>query len=276
MVHMTGDRAPARREPAEIDTSVAHASRVYDYFLGGATNFEVDRAAAAHMADALGGVDVAQAHVRANRSFLVGAVRRLADEGIRQFLDIGTGVPNGTNTHAVAQEAAPDSRIVCVDNDPIVLAHAHQLIKSTPQGAAAFIEADLRNPEQILAQAAATLDFTQPVAIMLVAILHALGDHDDRYGLVSTLVDAAPSGSYLAMSHIASDITPAETEDAIGRLNEMAKETYVTCSAAEFARYFDGLELLDPGITRVDLWSRDESEPPQAMTPFHAGVARKP
>lgn len=267
---------PKNRRPAEIDTGVAHASRVYDYFLGGTTNFEVDRAAAQHLADAVGGLDVAQAHVRANRSFLVRAVRRLADEGIRQFLDIGTGVPNDTNTHAVAQDCAPESRIVCVDNDPVVLAHAHQLIKSTPQGAAAFIDADLRNPDHILTQAAATLDFTQPIAVTLVSIVHALGDHDDRYGLVSTLVDALPAGSYLAMSHLASDITPAETEEAIRRLNESAKETYVICSAAEFARYFDGLELVDPGIVRVDEWGRDENEPPEVVTPFHAGVARKP
>jgi S-adenosyl methyltransferase len=214
--------------------------------------------------------------VRANRSFLVRAVRRLAGEGIRQFLDVGTGVPNDTNTHAVAQEAAPESRIVCVDNDPIVLAHAHRLIKSTPEGAAAFIDADLRNPDHILAQAAATLDFSQPIALMLVSIVHALGDHDDRYGLVSALVDALPSGSYLAMSHLANDVTPAETKEAIRRLNEMAKETYVLCSADEFARFFDGLELIEPGVTRVDEWGREETDPPEAVTPFHAAVARKP
>jgi len=270
------ETARRNNDPTEIDTSVAHASRVYDYFLGGTTNFAVDRAAAEHLADAIGGLDVARAHVRANRSFLVRAVRRLADEGIRQFLDVGTGVPNDTNTHAVAQEAAPESRIVCVDNDPIVLAHAHRLIKSTPEGAAAFIDADLRNPDHILAQAAATLDFSQPIALMLVSIVHALGDHDDRYGLVSALVDALPYGSYLAMSHLASDVTPAETKEAIRRLNEMAKETYVLCSADEFARFFDGLELIEPGITRVDEWGRQETDPPEVVTPFHAAVARKP
>jgi S-adenosyl methyltransferase len=270
------DSTPRNSQPAEIDTSVAHASRIYDYFLGGTTNFEVDRAAAEHLADAIGGLDVARAHVRANRSFLVRAVRRLAGGGIRQFLDVGTGVPNDTNTHAVAQACAPESRIVCVDNDPIVLAHAHRLMKSTPEGASAFIDADLRNPDHIVTQAAATLDFTQPIALMLVSIVHALGDHPDRYGLVSTLVDALPSGSYLAMSHLASDVTPAETKEAIRRLNQMAKETYVTCSAAEFARFFDGLELIDPGITRVDQWGHDETEPPDTVTPFHAGVARKP
>jgi SAM-dependent methyltransferase len=264
------------REPAEIDTSVAHASRVYDYFLGGTTNFEVDRGAAGFLADAIGGLDVACAHVRGNRAFLVRAVRRLVGEGIRQFLDIGTGVPNDTNTLAVAQGAAPEARVVCVDNDPVVLAHAHQLVQSTPQGAAAFVDADLRDPQRILDRAAETLDFTQPVGLVLVSMVHALGDHPDRYGLVSRLVDALAPGSYLVMSHLASDITPAETEEAIRRLNERAAEVYVLASAEEFARYFDGLELIEPGITRADQWDQDEPDGSSIVVPFHAAVARKP
>jgi hypothetical protein len=260
----------------EIDTTVAHASRVYDYFLGGTTNFEVDRQAAGFLADALGGLDVASAHVKGNRAFLVRAVRRLVDEGVRQFLDVGTGVPNDTNTLAVAQAAAPESKVVCVDNDPVVLAHAHQLMRSTPEGAAAFIGADLRDPQRIIDQAAAILDLTQPVGLMLVSMVHALGDHPDRYGLVSELVGALAPGSYLVMSHLASDITPEEVEEATRRLNERAAEVYVLASAEEFARYFDGLELLDPGITRADQWAQDETEECPIVVPFHAGVARKP
>jgi hypothetical protein len=271
-----GDGAQRNREPAEIDTSVAHASRVYDYFLGGTTNFEVDRAAAGFLAEALGGLDVACAHVKGNRAFLVRAVQRLVDEGIRQFLDIGTGVPNDDNTLAVAQAAAPEAKVVCVDNDPVVLAHAHQLVRSTPEGAAAFIDADLRHPRQIIDRAQETLDLDQPIGLMLVSMVHALGDHPDRYGLVSELVDAVPSGSYLVMSHLASDITPEETEEAVRRLNERAAEVYVLASADEFARYFDGLELLEPGIVRADLWGQDEPDDPSIVCPFHAAVARKP
>lgn len=271
-----GEAMPRNSEPGEINTSAAHASRVYDYFLGGTTNFEVDRAAAGYLADAMGGFDVASAHVKGNRSFLVRAVHRLVGEGIRQFLDVGTGVPNDTNTLAVAQAAAPEARVVCVDNDPVVLAHAHQLMTTTPEGKAAFIDADLRNPERILAQAKETLDLTQPVGLMLVSIVHALGDHPDRYGLVSALVEAVPSGSYLVMSHLANDITPEETEEATRRLNERAAEVYVLASAADFARYFDGLELLEPGITRVDEWGKGADDDPEVVVPFHAGVARKP
>jgi len=271
-----GEAGPRSTEPADIDTSVAHASRVYDFFLGGTTNFEVDRAAAGYLADAMGGYDVASSHVKGNRAFLVRAVQRLVDQGIRQFLDVGTGVPNDTNTLAVAQAAAPESRVVCVDNDPVVLAHAHQLVKSTSDGDAAFIDADLRNPRRIIEQAGETLNFTQPIGLLLVSMVHALGDHPDRYGLVSTLVDALPAGSYLVMSHLASDITPEETEDAIRRLNERAAEVYVLASADEFTRYFDGLELLDPGVTRVDEWGKGPDDEPEVVVPFHAGVARKP
>jgi SAM-dependent methyltransferase len=255
---------------------VAHASRVYDFFLGGTTNFEIDRQAAGFLADAIGGLDVACAHVKGNRHFLVRAVRRLVDEGIRQFLDIGTGVPNDTNTLAVAQAAAAEARVVCVDNDPVVLAHAHQLMVSTPEGAAAFIDADLREPRRIVERAAATLDLTQPVGLMVVSMVHALGDHPDRYGLVSTLVDALAPGSYLVMSHLASDITPAETEEAIRRLNERAAEVYVLATADEFARYFDGLEIVAPGVTPADRWGQDEPEDASIVVPFHAAVARKP
>ena len=273
---MTGDSTPISQEPAGIDANVAHASRVYDYLLGGVTNFEVDRAAANHLADALGGFDIAEAHVRANRWFLVQAVEHLADAGIRQFLDIGTGVPNDTNTHVVAQRRAPEARVVCVDNDPIVLAHAHQLFRSTPEGSAAFIDGDIRKPRAILAEAAGTLDFNQPVAVMLVAIVHAVGDHDNRKDLVTTLVDAAPPGSYLAMTHLASDINPAETAEATRRLNQASRETYVAASTDEFARYFDGLDLVGPGITRVDQWGTQEADASAIVAPFHAAVARKP
>lgn len=163
-----------------------------------------------------------------------------------------------------------------------MLAHAHRLVRSTAEGAAAFIDADIRNPDDILAGAAATLDLNQPVGLMLVAIVHALGDvgdHEDRCRIVSQLVDAVPSGSYLAMSHIASDIQAEETAEATRRLNEMSVESYVQCSTAEFAQFFESLELVGPGITLVGQWQPDEAEPSSPgvrVTPFHAAVGRKP
>ena len=213
----------------------------------------------------------------ANRAFLARAVRFLAGEaGIRQFLDIGTGMPAGNNTHEVAQFVAPESRVVYVDNDPIVLAHARDLLTSTEQGATAYIQADLRDTQAILGQAARTLDFSQPVAIMLLGILHLISDAEDPYRIVAQLLDAVPAGSYLAISHPASDIHPTQAE-AQRRYNERVSTPQTMRNHAEVCRFFDGLSLVSPGVVYVHTWRPDPgSEVPGDVTSAHGGVGRKP
>lgn len=279
---MTVRRANGDEWPGEIDTTVAHAARVYDFYLGGVKNFEVDRIAAEHAAAVHpGGLDTVQASVRSNRAFLVRAVNYLVGEaGIRQFLDIGSGIPNGTNVHAAAQGTAPECRIVYVDNDPVVLAHAHQLT-STPEGAVDYIQGDLRDPKSILDRASETLDFGQPVAVMLVGILHFFPPADDPYGIVGRLLEAVPSGSYLVICHLASDIHADEMTEVARRFNETTNETWFLRSNADVARFFDGLHLVDPGVVQVDHWRPHDGPepvlPPDGrVNPLHVGVARKP
>lgn len=279
---MTVRRGNGDEWPGQIDTTVAHAARVYDFYLGGVTNFEVDRIAAEHAAAVHpGGVDTVRASVRSNRAFLVRAVDYLVGEaGIRQFLDIGSGIPNGTNVHAAAQGTAPGSRIVYVDNDPVVLAHAHEL-KSTPEGTVDYIRGDLRDPESILDRASDTLDLGQPVAVMLVGILHFFPPADDPYGIVGRLLDAVPSGSYLVLCHVASDIHAEEMAEVARRFNKTTNETWFLRSNAEVARFFDGLQLVEPGVVQVDRWRPlDGPEPvlpPEGrVNPLNVGVARKP
>ena len=208
-----GSSAQAERI-AGLDTSVAHPARVYDYWLGGKDNFAADREAAERVLAVAPGL---RFRVRANRAFLGRATRYLAAEaGIRQFLDIGTGIPTGDNTHEVAQRAAPDARVVYVDNDPIVLLHAQALLRSTPQGSTAYIQADLRDPGLILDQAAGVLDFGQPVAVMLLGVLHLIQDSEDPWGIVARLMAATPAGSYLTISHPAIDIHHGPGDRAAG------------------------------------------------------------
>jgi hypothetical protein len=270
------------RPPAEIDTQVPHASRIYDYLLGGTTNFVVDREMAEEVFNAVyaGGIDAARSDVRENRAFLGRTVGHLAGEiGIRQYLDIGTGIPTGDNVHQVAQRVAPESRIVYVDYDLIVRAHATRLLEGAPEGATAYLTGDLREPEKILEQAAATLDFRQPVALVLVGILHVVPDQDDAYGIVARLVKALPSGSYLVVSHLASDINPDETVEAVKLLNERAHETFFLRDRAEVARFFDGLELLEPEVVTVDRWRPSDAHrkrPGHRTTPIYGAVGRKP
>jgi hypothetical protein len=258
-----------------FDPRVAHPARVYDYWLGGKDNFEADRIAgeatiAAHPA--------IRASARANRAFLARSVRFLAAEvGIRQFLDIGTGLPTANNTHEVAQAVAPDSRIVYVDNDPLVLSHARALLTSSPEGATAYLDADLQDTDRILKQATDTLDFSRPVAIMLLAILHYIPDLDEAQAIVARLVGAVPSGSYLTISHAASDISAEEMAQLEKILNEhLAEAKHVGRPRRVVARFFDGLDLLEPGVVKVTQWrpaSRIEAEGP---TTLWGGVARKP
>jgi hypothetical protein len=264
---------PAQDEQTTFDTSVAHVARVYDYWLGGKDNFAVDRAAGEQAIAAY--PDIVHS-VRANRAFLARTVRYLAAEaGIRQFLDIGTGIPTANNTHEVAQSAAPGCRVVYVDNDPIVLAHARALLTSGPAGVTAYIDADLRDTRKILAVASQTLDFSRPVAVVLMAIMHLIGDGDDPYGTVAKLIGAVPPGSYLAMSHIASDIEPEALGKAKERVSRLAlvEQTYRT--HAEVMQFFDGLEMVEPGLVRVQEWrpgSEIEAKSPAALW---GGVGRK-
>ena len=260
-------------EPATFDTSVAHVARVYNYWLGGKDNFAADRAAGEQAIQAFPNVVLS---ARANRAFLARAVRFLASEaGIRQFLDIGTGIPSASNTHEVAQSVAPESRIVYVDNDPIVLSHARALLASDPAGATDYIDADLRDPQQILASAAQLLDFGRPVAVMLMAILQHLGDQDDPYKVVETLLGAMPPGSYLALSHPAKDLHSASMAKMADSLNQMMAEKVTFRDRPAVTRFFDGLELVEPGVVQASKWrpaSEVEAASPAALW---AGVARK-
>jgi hypothetical protein len=268
------DTAPEPGGAPAFDTSVAHVARVYNYWLGGKDNFAADRAAAEQAISAF--PDIVHS-ARANRAFLRRAVTYLAGTaGIRQFLDIGTGIPSANNTHEVAQSVAADCRIVYVDNDPVVLAHARALLTSTPAGATDYIDADLRNAEQILAKAAETLDFSKPVAVMLMAILQHLSDENDPYEVVGRLVAAVPSGSYLALSHPARDIHAAEMAEMAKRLNQMMAEKVTFRSQSEVAPFFAGLELLDPGMTNVPDWRPETAEEASSPAALWAGVARKP
>jgi hypothetical protein len=217
------------------------------------------------------------AWARNNRAFLARAVRYLVDEaGIRQFLDVGTGLPTADNTHEVAQRIAPESRIVYVDNDPVVLVHARALLTSSPEGATDYVSADLRDPAAILEAAAATLDFTQPVAVMLLAILHVITDDDDPWGIVARIMAAMPPGSYLVISHPARDIHAEAIAEMTERFNQRMGGVLSTGRTRdEFARFFAGLDLVDPGIVPTPQWRPDPGiEPP--VDPAYAAVARKP
>jgi len=266
---MTSDR-----EPDTFDTSVAHIARVYDYWLGGKDNFAADRAAGEQAISAFPNIVLS---ARSNRAFLARAVRFLAGEaGIRQFLDIGTGIPSASNTHEVAQSVAPESRIVYVDNDPIVLTHARALLTSDPAGATDYVQADLRDPQQILASAARVLDFGRPVALMLMAILQHLGDADDPYQVVATLMAALPPGSYLALSHPAKDIDAAAMAKMADALNQMMAEKVTFRDRPAVGRFFDGLELVEPGMVQASKWRPANDLEAARPAALWAGVARKP
>jgi hypothetical protein len=257
-----------------IDTSTAHPARVYDYWLGGKDNFAADREAAKLALQAY--PQLAEA-VQSNRAFLARAVRYLTGEaGIRQFLDIGTGIPAANNTHQVAQREAPDSRIVYVDNDPIVLLHARALLRSTPEGACDYIQADLRDPETILAEAARTLDFGKPVALMLLAILQFIADEEDPYGLVSRLMAALPSGSYLVVSHPTDDFNPNRQGESIQRYNERVADQATLRGHDETERFFAGLEIVAPGVVAVAEWRPDSDLDSARPSSMWCGVAHKP
>ena len=264
-----GDPTP---EGVTLNTGVAHPARMYDYLLGGKDNFAADREAAEQLV-AIN--PAARRAVRENRAFHGRAVRYLVgDAGIRQFLDIGTGIPAADNTHEVAQRVAADARIVYVDNDPIVLAHARALLTSAHAGTVSYLDSDLRDLDTVLEAAGQWLDFGTPVAIMLVLILHLIPDSDDPWRIVGRLVDAVPPGSYLVVSHPTSDLN-ADTAAAItGSVNQRMQATPMTLrSHAEVSRFFDGLEMVEPGVVPLPEWHGPGSEYP---IPCYAGMGRKP
>jgi hypothetical protein len=258
-----------------FDTTVAHPARRYNYWLGGKDNFAADRA----NGDA---VEAAMPTIRLmaveNRRFLGRAARFLAQQGIRQFLDIGTGIPAPGNTHEVVQAVDPTAKIVYVDNDPIVLSHARALLTSAPSGTVDYLDADLRNPEGILREAAKTLDFTEPVGLLLVAVLHFIRDDEDPQGIVDTLLGALPSGSYLVATHATWEFTPAEAVEKLQAANPDGR--FVPRDGADFVRLFDGLEPVEPGLTSVAHWRAEtEAEQPRPSAEdvsCFGYVARKP
>ena len=261
------------RQRSAIDTTVPHSARVWNYLLGGKDHYPVDRGAGEMVLQVFPGMaDL----TRQSRLMLVRVVRYLAGEaGIRQFLDIGTGLPTASNTHEVAQDAAAESRIVYVDNDPLVLVHARALLTSTPEGACDYIESDVRKPELILAEAARTLDFTRPTALMLMGILGLVEDFDQARSIVSRLMDALPSGSYLAV-YDGADTDPAYVE-AIRRYNAgSGAAPYTPRSPEQISRYFDGLELLPPGVVTVSRWRPDPGGQGATEVSCAGGVGRKP
>jgi len=257
----------------DFDTSVPHIARVYDYWLGGKDNFPADRAMGERTMQAYPNLALS---VRANRAFLARAARFLATEaGIRQFLDIGTGIPTASNTHEVAQRIAPASRIVYVDHDPVVLAHAKALLTSAPEGATAYLDADLRDPDKILAAAADTLDFSLPVAVMLIAVMHFVGDDAEASAIMNRLTGACTPGSFVALSHAASDIDAEQMAEMVRRLNQSTAEKTTLRDRAAVARLFDGLELVEPGVIRAAEWRPDSAEEAASPAALWASIGRK-
>jgi O-methyltransferase involved in polyketide biosynthesis len=278
---VTQNRIPDRgSEPQSFDPSVANPARVWNYWVGGKDNFAADREAAERVLELLPHMMLL---AQLTRQFLIDAVHQLAaDYGIRQFLDIGTGLPTADNTHEVAQRVAPQARIAYVDNDPVVINHAQALLAGTPEGVTDYIDADLRDPATILAEAARVLDFSQPIAVLLIGVLHFIPDSDDPHRIVARLMDAVPSGSYLVVVHGASDIQAEAVAESSRIYNQMSSVPYTPRSREQVTRFFEGLDLVDPGV--VPIGHRPApgqpdasvgSAPPDGGTSY-CGIGRKP
>ncbi|MFJ6983591.1 MULTISPECIES: SAM-dependent methyltransferase [unclassified Streptomyces] len=263
-------------DAVEIDTSRPHPARMYDWYLGGKDNYPVDEAMGRQMLALDPRVPVM---ARVNRAFMHRATRWLADRGVRQFLDVGTGIPTEPNLHQVAQRTAPDARVVYCDNDPIVLAHAAALLRSTPEGVTEYLQADVRDPATVMEGARKILDLDRPVALSLIALLHFVPDTDGAHELVGRLLAELPSGSYLVMTHATADFTPEESAAATAKL-KAAGISLALRSRTEFARFFDGLELVEPGVSVVPDWHPELGEPvpgqEDGVIPGYGAVARKP
>jgi len=273
-VPSAGGSTAEATSPVAFDVRVAHQARIYDYLLGGKDNFAADRDAAEAMLKIYPDTGFS---ARANRAFLGRAVRHLAGvAGIRQFLDIGTGIPTAGNTHEVAQAIAPESRVVYVDYDPVVLAHARALLTSGEGGATEYIDADLRDTGEILIRAGRLLDFSQPVAVTLLAILHAIPDADDPYAIVAALMDAVPPGSYLAITHGASDlIEPEALQGLYDSFKGKVQQQFQWRTRDEVARFFVGTDLVEPGLVRVDDWRREPGADATSQSAMWAAMGRK-
>ncbi|WP_433497438.1 SAM-dependent methyltransferase [Sphaerimonospora sp. CA-214678] len=260
----------------QVDGSVAHNARVWNHWLGGKDNYAVDRQVGDHIAGMFPHIaDVA----RHDRAFLRRAVRYLAGEaGIRQFLDIGTGLPTVDNTHEIAQRVTPDARVVYVDNDPLVLVHARALLTSSPEGVTDYIDADARDPDEILRSAERTLDFTRPIGLMMLGVLNFVLDDDEARRIVRRLMSAVPPGSHLAVTHPTLEMGGEVNVAAMRFWNENAKPPITARTGAEIARFFDGLELLEPGLVACSRWRPEPAdvggEPP--LVPQYGALARKP
>ncbi|MDR6979639.1 hypothetical protein J2X68_006376 [Streptomyces sp. 3330] len=264
---------PGSAAHQKIDTSVPHSARIWNYWLGGKDNYPVDEQAGdAYTAVFPGIVTIA----RSSRAFLRRNITYLVSEaGVRQFLDVGTGLPTADNTHEVAQRLAPETRIVYVDNDPLVLAHARALLYSTPEGATSYVDANVLDPERILARAAETLDFSRPTALILSNILGHVADHDRARSIVTTLMAALPSGSYLSVNDGSRGIDPV-FEEAQDAYNETGAVPYNLRTVDQITAYFDGLELLEPGVVSVPLWRPEATSPAPEVIAEHGGLGRKP
>ncbi|MDG5805144.1 SAM-dependent methyltransferase [Streptomyces ossamyceticus] len=256
-----------------IDTSVPHSARIWNYWLGGKDNYPVDEEAGDAYTEVFPGIVTiarsSRAFLRRNITYLV------AEAGIRQFLDVGTGLPTANNTHEVAQRIAPESRIVYVDNDPLVLAHARALLYSTPEGATAYVDANVLEPDRILAAAAETLDFGRPTALILSNILGHVADHDQARSIVTRLMAALPSGSYLSVNDGSLGIDPV-FEQAQEAYNNSGAVPYNLRTPEQITAYFDGLELIDPGVVSVPQWRPGPDDAAPEVIGEHGGLARKP
>ena len=256
-----------------IDTSKPSVARMYDYYLDGKNNFRVDREAVDRVADAM--PEIRQL-ARENRAFLRRAVRYMARQGVRQFIDIGSGLPTAGNTHEIAQEVTPDARVVYVDNDPVVLVHGRALLATDENTAVAT--ADMRDPDSVLRHPETTklIDFDEPVGVLLIAMIHFL-TLDERPRIMGRLRDALPSGSHIAATHVTSDDRPPAAVEQIESVYATTPTPIFFRERAEIARFFDGFELVDPGLVTVDAWRRDPAEPaPEATRWLYGAVGRKP
>jgi hypothetical protein len=259
---------------AGLDTTVAHSARIWNYWLGGKDNFAVDREVGEQILQIL--PDVANL-ARASRAYLARVVTYLAGQGIRQFIDIGTGLPTANNTHEVAQSIAPESRVVYVDNDPMVLVHARALLAGSAEGATDYLEGDLRDPALILREAARTIDFGKPIAFTLMGILHHITDTDQARTILKQLLDAVPSGSYLAFSQSTNVVHGAASDEVVRQWNEVGGEPILLRSPAEIAEFCAGLEIVDPGVVSVSRWRQDGEDVESTPEVDEFGVvARKP
>ncbi|WP_399894524.1 SAM-dependent methyltransferase [Streptomyces sp. BBFR51] len=264
---------PGHAAHQKIDTSVPHSARIWNYWLGGKDNYPVDEEAGdSYTAVFPGIVTIARssrAFLRRNITYLV------AEAGIRQFLDVGTGLPTADNTHEVAQRIAPETRIVYVDNDPMVLAHARALLYSTSEGATAYIDSDVLDPDAVLAAAAETLDFDRPIALVLSNILGHIADYDQARSVVTRLLAALPSGSYLSVNDGSRGIDPG-FERAQDAYNESGAAPYILRTVDQITAFFEGLELVEPGVVPVPLWRPEPGAPAPEPIGEHGGLARKP